>query len=62
MNAVMHCGPEVVPVNTADELDSVVVEDHAFSPLGDSNNSAPRERSPVGSRASNFTSSRSVTG
>ena len=49
-----NCGPEVVPVDTDDELDSVVdalqhdLEDNVPSPIADLNSSAPRERSPVG--------------
>ena len=48
-----NCGPEVVPVDTDDELDSVVdalqhdLEDHV-PPIADLNSSAPRKRSPVG--------------
>ena len=48
-----NCGPEVVPVDTDDELDSVVdalqhdLEDHVPSPIADLDSSAPRERSPV---------------
>ena len=49
-----NCGPEVVPVDTDDEVDRMVdalhhdLEDHAFGPIADLNSSAPRKRSPVG--------------
>ena len=49
-----NCGPEVVPVDTDDELDRVVdalqydLKDHVPSPVADLNSSAPRKRSPVG--------------
>ena len=49
-----NCGPEVVPVDTDDDLDSVVealehdLEDHVLSPPAELNSSAPRKRSPVG--------------
>ena len=44
----------MVPVDTDDELDSVVdalhhdLEDHVFSPIADLNSFAPCKRSPVG--------------
>ena len=56
-----NCGPELVPVDTDDELDSVVdalrhdLEDHVPSPIADLNSSAPRKGSR-GSRVSSFTS------